>query len=257
MEEAPVNDNGANEPYDALGIIYDALGHHDSARWGSYLAELLKDMGVPPGGRVIDAACGTGGIALELHKAGYSVLGIDRSQRMLTEAAAKAMKAGAGITFVRQDIRAMRVHRPSDGIVCACDAVNYLLTDEDLGKFLKGARRGLKRGGALLFDVSSEEKLTAMDGQLYGEETDDCAYLWTNAVDTETHIITMDITLFIRQGKLFRREREQHCLRIWGEGEISAALSQAGFELKGTYAAFTRGAPAKDCDRIQFAAVAV
>lgn len=252
-----MRDDEANAPYDALGIIYDALGHHDAALWGAYLAELLKDMGVPPGGRVIDAACGTGGIALELHRAGYSVLGVDRSQRMLTEAAAKAMKAGAAVTFVRQDIRALRVHRPADGIVCACDAVNYLPAAEDLGRFLRSARRGLKRGGALLFDVSSEEKLTAMDGQLYGEETDDCAYLWTNAVDAETHIITMDIALFIRQGKLFRREREQHRLRIWSEGELATALAAAGFELKGTYAAFTRDAPVKGCDRIQFAAVAI
>jgi SAM-dependent methyltransferase len=252
-----VKDNEGNRPYDALGIIYDALGHHDYAAWGAYLAGLLGDAGIKGGGRLIDAACGTGGIALELHKAGYAVLGIDISQRMLTAAASKAAKAGAAITFVRQDIRAMRVHRPVDGIVCACDAVNYLLADEDLGRFLRSARRGLRKGGLLLLDVSSEEKLRAMDGQLYGEETDDSAYLWTNAVDAETRVITMDITLFIRQWEYFRREREQHRLRIWSAGEIASALSQAGYELKGTYAAFTREAPGQGCDRIQFVASAI
>lgn len=252
-----MKDKEANKPYDALGIIYDALGHHDYAAWGAYLAELLGAFGVKPGNRLIDAACGTGGITLELFRAGYAVLGIDISQQMLTEAATKAMRAGAAITFVRQDIRAMRIHRPADGIICACDAVNYLLTAEDLGKFLRSARRSLRKGGALLFDVSSEEKLRAMDGQLYGEETDDSAYLWTNAVDEETRVITMDITLFIRQWEYFRREREQHSLRIWSEGEIASALAQAGYELKGTYAAFTRDTPKSGCDRIQFAAIAL
>lgn len=194
-----MKDNAAKKPYDALGIIYDALGHHDYAAWGAYLAGLLADFGIKPGGRLIDAACGTGGITLELFRSGYSVLGVDISQQMLTEAAGKAMKAGAAITFVRQDIRAMRVHRPADGIVCACDAVNYLLEDKGLASFLACARRSLRKGGALLFDVSSEEKLRAMDGQLYGEETDDSAYLWTNEVDEGTRVITMDITLFIRQ----------------------------------------------------------
>jgi ubiquinone/menaquinone biosynthesis C-methylase UbiE len=257
VAEIPPKDKGANEPYDALGIIYDALGHHDYAAWGAYLAGLLSELGVRPGGRLIDAACGTGGIALELYRAGYSVLGIDISQQMLTEAAAKAMKAGAAITFVRQDIRSMRVHRPAAGIVCACDAVNYLLKDKELSGFLACARRGLMKGGALLFDVSSEEKLRAMDGQLYGEETDDSAYLWTNSVDGAARVITMDVTLFIRRGAYFRREREQHRMRLWSEGEIAEALGKSGFELKGTYEAFTREAPKPGCQRIQFAAAAV
>ena len=85
--------------YSALATVYDRLGHHDHKAWGEYLTDLLFGMGVPPGGKLIDAACGTGGIALELHRVGFSVLGIDISQQMLTEAAAKAAKAGAPITF--------------------------------------------------------------------------------------------------------------------------------------------------------------
>jgi SAM-dependent methyltransferase len=249
----------ANRPYDALGIVYDALGHHDSVSWGAYIAGLLGDLGVKPGGRLIDAACGTGGIALELFKAGYAVLGVDISERMLTAASQKAAEAGAAIAFVRQDIRSLRVHAPVDGVVCACDAVNYLLADADLESFFGSARRSLRKGGALLFDISAEEKLRAMDGQLYGEETDGCAYLWTNAMDKEAKVIAMDITLFIRMrgNECFRREREQHRMRIWRAEEIQAALSKAGYGLKGMYAAFTRKAPASGCDRIQFAAIAL
>jgi SAM-dependent methyltransferase len=249
----------ASRPYDALGIIYDALGHHDSAAWGAYVVSLLGDAGIKPGGRLVDAACGTGGIALELFRAGYAVLGVDISERMLTAASQKAAEAGAAVTFVRQDIRALRVHAPVDGILCACDAVNYLPEDADLASFLLSARRSLRKGGALLFDISSEEKLRAMDGQLYGEETDDCAYLWTNSVDEGARVITMDITLFIRRRgqESFRREREQHRLRMWSAEEIQVALVKAGYALKGMYAAFTREAPASGCDRIQFAAVAL
>ena len=248
---------GDNKPYDALGIIYDALGHHDYAAWGKYLADLLQEFGVKPGSRLLDAACGTGGITLELARAGYSVLGVDISQQMLTEAAGKAANAGASVTFIRQDIRRLRVHRPMDAVVCACDGVNYLLTEGDLASFLKSARRGLARGGVLLFDVSSEEKLMAMDGQLYGEETDDSAYLWTNSVDNETHIITMDLTLFIRQWEFYRREHEVHCQRIWSAAELTRALGAHGYEPLGQYAAFTREPPGPGCQRIQFAARAV
>ncbi len=243
--------------YSALAVVYDRLGHHDYKAWGEYLTSLLYDLGAPPGSRLIDAACGTGGISLELYKTGYSVLGIDISQQMLTEAAAKAAKAGAAITFVRQDIRAMRVHRPVDGILCACDAANYLLEPDDLRQFLCSARKSLKKGGALLFDVSSEEKLTAMDGQLYGEETDDTAYLWTNVLDRETMVITMDITLFVRQWEYWRREHEVHRQRVWTESEITGALTQCGYELKAVYGAFTKDKPKPGCERLQFVAQAI
>jgi cyclopropane fatty-acyl-phospholipid synthase-like methyltransferase len=250
-----VTDSGSL-PYDALGIIYDALGHHDYTAWGAYLAGLLKDKGVKPGGKLIDAACGTGGITLELAKAGYSVLGMDISQQMLTAAAAKSTKAGALITFVRQDIRAMRVHRPVDGIICSCDGVNYLLTTQDLTSFLTNARKSLSAGGVLLFDISSEEKLMAMDGQLYGEETSDSAYLWTNSVSSRTKVITMDITLFIKQLDYYRREHEVHRQRIWSTGEIEEALQKCGYQLNSMYGAFTREPPQAGCDRIQFVATA-
>jgi SAM-dependent methyltransferase len=219
--------------------------------------DLLLDSGIRPGGRLIDAACGAGGVTLELSKAGYVVLGIDISQQMLTQAAAKATRAGAAITFVRQDIRNMRVHRPVDGILCTCDGVNYLLTDAGLNGFLKNARKSLKKGGVLLFDVSSEAKLRSMDGQLYGEETDDCAYLWSNSVDNETSIITMDITLFIRQWEYWRREHEVHRQRIWSQDELARAMERCGYELRAVYGAFTREAPLAGCDRIQFVAAAV
>lgn len=249
--------SGQESAYSALAVVYDRLGHHDYRAWGDYLTGLLLDMDLQPGSKLIDAACGTGGISLELIKSGFSVLGIDISQQMLTEAAAKAAKAGAPITFVKQDIRAMRVHRPVDGIICACDGVNYLLEPNDLRQFFCSARKSLKKGGALLFDVSSEEKLAAMDGQLYGEETDDTAYLWTNALDRETMVITMDITLFVRHWEYWRRENEVHQQRIWTEKEIADALTQCGYELRAVYGAFTKDKPKPGCDRLQFVAQAV
>jgi hypothetical protein len=78
-----------------------------------------------------------------------------------------------------------------------------------------------------------------------------------NEMDEKAGIITMDITFFIRQGEYFRRERERHSLRMWSAGEISEALMKTGYELKGTYAAFTHDAPAPGCERIQFVAAAV
>ena len=248
----------AESPYSALSAVYDKLGHHDYAAWSAYLVSLLKELGTPPGGRLIDAACGTGGISILLAKAGYGVTAMDISQQMLSKAAEKASLAGASVSFISQDIRAMKVHRPADGILCCCDGVNYLLGDHDLMGFLISARKSLKKGGALLFDISSQAKLLAMDGQFFGEETDDSVYLWSNTVNRDRAIITMDITLFtLAEGGLFRRHNEVHNQRIWTVDEILLLLAQSGYEAKAVYGAFTHEPPAEGCDRVQFVAVAV
>jgi SAM-dependent methyltransferase len=245
-------------PYAALSAVYDKLGHHDATAWSGYLLGFLKELGILPGGRLIDAACGTGGISVLLAKAGYAVTGMDISPQMLSQAAEKASRMGTAVTFVCQDIRAMKVHRPADGILCCCDGVNYLLTDDDFLNFLRSAHRGLKKGGALLFDISSSQKLLAMDGQFYGEETEDSAYLWSNSVNKAGTVITMDLTLFTQEaGGLFRRSHEVHRQRIWTEEQILQLLSQAGYECRGVYEAFTRDPPGKDCQRVQFCAISV
>lgn len=244
-------------PYGALSDVYDKLGHHDQGLWSGYVLARLKDLGCTPGGRIIDAACGTGGITVRLAKAGYQVTGIDISQQMLSRAAERAGREGAAVTFVCQDIRGMKTHRPVDAVVCCCDGVNYLLTEDDALGFFRSARRSLKKGGALCFDISTAEKLRAMDGQLYGEETADCAYLWSNHLNAAGEVITMDITLFTEQpGGLYRRRSEIHRQRLWTQPQLTTLLMTAGYELRGVYDMFTTEPPPAGCQRVQFNALA-
>ncbi len=245
-------------PYGALSDIYDKLAHHDQAAWSGYVQARLGTLGCPADGTVIDAACGTGGISVRLARAGYRVTGMDISPQMLSRAADHAAREGAAVTFVCQDIRAMKAHRPVDAVVCCCDGVNYLLTEDDVLGFFRSARRSLKKGGALCFDISSSEKLIAMDGQLYGEETADCAYLWSNRLNAARTVLTMDITLFTQQpGGLYRRRSEIHRQRPWTQAELTTLLQSAGYTLRGAYGMFTTEPPPPGCERIQFCAVAV
>jgi SAM-dependent methyltransferase len=63
-------------------------------KWGTYsnkthlqfIQEFLRLL--PPGGRVLDAACGAGRYLPYLLEKGHAVLGIDQSQGMLTNAGA-------------------------------------------------------------------------------------------------------------------------------------------------------------------------
>lgn len=139
------------EAYGGFAALYDPLMQDvDYDGWAGYLASFL-----PPGGMIADCACGTGAITIRLARKGFSMIGVDISPEMLEQAASKARKAGLRIPFVCQDMARLQLHRPCQGIVCACDGVNYLDNLEDVEAFFSAAHRGLCPGGWLLFDVSS------------------------------------------------------------------------------------------------------
>ena len=142
-------------------------------------------------------------------------------------------------------------------VLCACDGLNYMTTPEDLRQALGSVCRVLRPGGLFLFDVSTREKLQAMDGEFYGEEEENVAYLWENRFDQASQCLTMDITFFFQVDAardLFRRQRELHVQRGHSREELEAALTAAGFAVQTVEEAFTRHSPAPGCQRIQITA---
>jgi demethylmenaquinone methyltransferase/2-methoxy-6-polyprenyl-1,4-benzoquinol methylase len=82
--------------YDPLNTVMTAGLHHT---WRRRAADLAS---IGPGARVLDVACGTGDLAIELAgrvAPGGSVLGADFSERMLQLARAKAAARGLGASI--------------------------------------------------------------------------------------------------------------------------------------------------------------
>lgn len=207
--------------------------------------------------RVLDLACGTGQLALCLAQAGYRVMGVDLSPQMLDQAAKNAQRQGVFLPLVQQDMRRLDLHHEVEAVLCACDGLNYMTTPEDLRQALGSVCRVLRPGGLFLFDVSTREKLQAMDGEFYGEEEENVAYLWENRFDQASQCLTMDITFFFQVDAardLFRRQRELHVQRGHSREELEAALTAAGFAVQTVEEAFTRHSPAPGCQRIQITA---
>ncbi len=244
------------QPYSALARIYDEwMAHLDYDRWADYLCSLMRENGVPPGAAVVDLACGTGLIALRLARRGFRVTGIDRSEEMLTQASRMASREGLSVNWGMMDMRDFRIHRPADCVVCACDGVNYLTSIPDVDRCFFAVAKALRPGGLFLFDISSRDKLLAMDRQFYGQETDSAACLWQNRYDPRTRVLAMDLTFFIeREDGLYERAAETHRQRVHETRELTDALERAGFRTVSVLEAFTQMPPERPSQRIQFAA---
>ena len=78
--------------YESLAFSYDALTYDvPYPEIAAFFERVLKRSGVEAQ-TVLDLACGTGSLSLLLAQKGYSVLGVDCSEEMLTVASEKSME---------------------------------------------------------------------------------------------------------------------------------------------------------------------
>ena len=241
---------------DAFARVYDALMDDiDYSAWADYYLALLARAGARP--KVLcDCACGTGALSVRFAERGIRVTGVDISAAMLEQAQAKARQRGVQVMFVRQDICALRLPRPVEAIVCGCDGVNYLLSDDRLNAFFTAAHDALRPGGALAFDISSAFKLEKVLGDnFFGEERDDVAYLWSNRFDTAARTVAMDLTFFVREpdGR-YRRFTEVHVQKAHDPAHLSQLLAENGFGGIEVFGDKTFDAPGSCEQRIHFLA---
>ena len=236
--------------YTALAEAYDALMYDvDADAWAAYLDMLLG--GAPK--RMFEAACGTGNITLGLLEKGYDVTACDISEEMVERAARKAAEKQLGGCFMCMDMTQMFAFE-MDAVVAACDGVNYLAEDGEAEACFQAAYRSLKSGGRLLFDVSSEYKLREIVGnEMFYDDGDDVTFFWQN--ETVGNRVTMSLTLFFREGALYRRGDEEHVQRIYTEQELRKMLADAGFEKVLVYGFGGRERPGEKEERLQFVAV--
>ena len=243
--------------YDDFAGVYDTLmDDYDYDAWSEYYLSLVRDAlgGLPA--RMAECACGTGSLTVRFARQGMNVVGIDLSAAMLRRAEEKARVWGVEVSFVRQDMRRLTLPRRVGAVLATCDGVNYLTTPEDVRKFFDAAFAQLLPGGVLCFDCSSRHKLEQeMGDAFFGEERDGLAMLWQNRLNRESHVLTMDVTFFVREADgRYRRFRETHKQRAHDAQEIAAWLAEAGFEDIRAYGGMRRDTPREDDTRIHYTA---
>lgn len=243
--------------YEAFAGLYDTLMDDvDYDAWADYYLELLARMGVAPR-TLCDCACGTGSMSVRFAAKGLRVTGADLSGEMLERAQEKARQFGVRVMFIEQDMCALRLPRPVDALVCACDGVNYLLDDERVAAFFKSAHAALRPGGVLAFDISSPWKLEhTLGDNFFGEDRGDVAYLWSNRFDREARTVTMDLTFFAREADgRYRRFDELHTQRAHEPDRLRSILGANGFGDVHVYGDRTFEPPEADAPRIHIAAI--
>ena len=218
--------------------------------WCSYVTGLLREQGVERG-LVLDLGCGTGSLTGLLAEAGYDMIGIDNSGEMLQMAMNKRAASGQDILYLLQDMREFELYGTVRAVVSICDSMNYMMEYRDLVQVFRLVNNYLDPRGVFIFDLNTEYKYRELlADNTFAEAREESSFIWDNFYDESSGINEYDLTLFIREGQLYRKYEETHFQKAYSLDEVKRAALEAGMEFVAAYDACTRNPVREDSERI-------
>lgn len=227
--------------YEKYAEIYDATGQDEfGKRMLKDLQKLLKEAGLHPR-TALDLACGTGTVAILLAQEGIEVWGVDAAEKMLSVARRKSQRLDLPVTWVQQDMRCLDLPQTFDVVTCFYDALNYVLSVDDLRSVFSRVFRHMNPGGLFVFDANTVSALRDVWGNnSFADDEGDIAYIWGNRYDPVTGFATLTATFFVRRPELgdgiYEKFTEIHTERAYPIDDLCSMLEEAGFRSVRHYA---------------------
>jgi SAM-dependent methyltransferase len=225
--------------YSGLAYIYDYLvAGVDFEGWIDYAESLLNRFQLKTDS-VADLACGTGNTIIPFARRGYQATGIDLAGEMLDLARMKAAAENLSINFSQQDMRNFKLPEQVGLVTCFHDGLNYLLDIDDIKRTFQQVHRHLKDQGAFIFDLNAVHWLAQADNSVTMVDDRDMTLIWETSYDNHQNTWQIKLTGFVREGDIYRKFTENHREKAYHPEEIATCLRQTGFNLLGSFDAFT------------------
>jgi len=138
---------------------YDAIFDVDTDVEGRFLEDAFERHATPsPRGRrrVLEPACGSGRLLVEMANRGWSVHGFDLEPAMVRYSRERLADSGLAGTVTRGDMSDFKVRGTFDLAHCFVSTFKYLLSEDAARRHLESVARALRPGGiyALGFHLS-------------------------------------------------------------------------------------------------------
>ncbi|CAH0308001.1 class I SAM-dependent methyltransferase [Peribacillus simplex] len=243
--------------YERFAYVYDELMKDAPyEKWLMILTAKLEQYGI--GGRkVLDLACGTGEMTVELAQHGFEVTGVDLSDEMLLVANEKAVKLGLSIPLFQQNMAELEGLGQFDCVTIFCDSLNYLRDEEDIIKTFSRVHEHWKDGGLFLFDVHSIYKMEEIfRDNTFAVNGEEVSYIWDCFPGEEPYSVEHDLSFFVRDDEsgLYDRFDELHYQRTYPVEQYKKWLEQAGFTVSEVLADLEDAPLEAETERILFVA---
>lgn len=218
------------ETWDEFFSDFYLRAYADDQRQGEAEAQALaaaRLAGCPAGGDLLDVPCGFGRHSLPLARAGYRVVGVDRSQSLLAEAQRRS-SGDRRPELVQADYRELPFADESfDAGLNLFSSLGYLGDEQD-ARVLGEVGRVLRPGAGLVIETMHRDLLVRQfreqDWRLLGEGR---LLLEQRTFDAPSGVAQTTQTLIDKTGE---RDSRSFSLRVYSATELVAMLMGAGFE---------------------------
>lgn len=241
--------------YRKLAPIYDDIMHDvDYHDWTDFVDSVFQ-YHHPYGTKLLELACGTGTMALELEKRNnYDITATDISPEMIRIAREKGEKSVSTIQWLVQDMCHLDLDNKFDIIFMVFDSLNYLHKEEDILSLLERVRQHLEHDGIFVFDFTTPRYSPRVAPLLNEDRTiDEYCYQRISSYNEEKQIHTNH---FFVEKKDRQTDRVTECFeevhrqRIWSLQELRAILLHSPLHLTTAYEDFDLSSANDNSERI-------
>jgi SAM-dependent methyltransferase len=236
--------------YETIAPVYDDFtAGYDSEAWLGFLLSRLGARGLSGAGRLLDVGCGTGNSFLPMLERGWQVTACDVSAAMVELA---REKAGSRAELSVADMRELPVLGEFDLVWALDDAVNYLLSGEELEAALSGMRANLAPDGLLLFDLNTLRTYRSFFAETAVVERGGRRLIWRGQASPDAAPGSICESRFEVEapGEEEQVEAHVHRQRHFPEAEALAAIERAGLECLDVFGQGLDGVPVKPLEEL-------
>jgi SAM-dependent methyltransferase len=178
--------------------------------------------------RLLEPACGSGRLIVELARRGYQMTGFDLNESMLGYARKRLARLRLAANLFVGDMANFQLAHPVDAAYNTFNSFRHLLTEEAAVSHLKSVANALKTGGIYILglhllppDASEEstERWTARSGETKLHGT-----LKVIASSRRRRLETLRMSLLVRTPKREVRIRSEFTLRLYSARQLKKLL---------------------------------
>lgn len=241
--------------YDNFSRFYDLLTDNvEYEKRADYFCRLLSLCGTESG-ILLDLACGTGSISVEMAKRGFDVIGVDSSIGMLNAARQKAYESGEQILLLNQSMDDIDLFGTVDCAVCVLDSINHLADEKQVKRTFEKVSLFMNPGGAFAFDVNTlyKHKYVLADNA-FVYDLDELYCVWQNNFNEADGSVDISLDFFEEEDGAYYRSCESFTEKAYDLADIEKWLEESGFEVVGIYDDMTTEKAHPETERAVFLA---
>lgn len=238
--------------YNIFSHFYDRLTDDvDYKKRTKYIIRLFERFDRKPT-LLLDFACGTGNFSVQFAKMGIDVIGVDRSEGMLSVAQDKNYSLKQPVLYLHQSGEELDLFGTVDGAVCCLDSLNHITDYENFKKCISNVSLFLEPERLFIFDVNTifkHKKVLANNSFKTRKKGVDC--LWTNRLLDDNVTVEINLNFTYKKGLFSKKETvgETFLERAYSHEEIESALTLAGFKIEAVYGENTFLPPSDNSQR--------